>query len=313
MKTVSADFNATTQSEYVRLNLPCSRADLVQQKLGPGDWAWLSDGEIIVGARLAADESYGLVGVPDWDTIIHLDEADAENFVRVGSEMGELMAKDPRSEEDEPRILELMAQYEQFAPPELRISSAGMFSFRRALGLRLMGKPGLAMLEAREARKAMPGDPDVAFVYLDLLRHQDLASAVHEAELMAASSTVQADLLSGCINVLASSAEEAEGEEFESLARRILDWSDRLDRAPDRDEAEPSLLGLADFNRGLILLRLGRQSQGRQVLKRVESLLPVGPLRMEIAVLTTYDDRAREVARRVRDIAGWFPRHPVAA
>ena len=33
---------------------------------------WLSDGEATFGARLAVDEKYGLVGVPDWDTVVNL-------------------------------------------------------------------------------------------------------------------------------------------------------------------------------------------------------------------------------------------------
>ena len=41
-----------------------------------------------------------------------------------------------------------------------------------------MGKLRLALLEAKEARRAQPDDPMVAFLELDLLRLEDLPSAV---------------------------------------------------------------------------------------------------------------------------------------
>ena len=49
MRLISADFNAMTEAGHVRLTLPCSREDILRMSLGPGDWAWLSDGEILVG------------------------------------------------------------------------------------------------------------------------------------------------------------------------------------------------------------------------------------------------------------------------
>jgi hypothetical protein len=74
MRTISADFSAMTESGHVRLELPCSRIDIEREHLAIGDWAWLSDGEVVVWAQLAHDDRYGIVGVPDWDTLVHLDE-----------------------------------------------------------------------------------------------------------------------------------------------------------------------------------------------------------------------------------------------
>jgi hypothetical protein len=224
MKTLSVDFNAMTESDEVHMDLPRTCADIVEQNLGAGDWAWLSDGELIVGAQLKVDQRYGLVGVPDWDTLIHLDELDAENYVRVSAELTERMKKEAGADVDQARMLELMAQLEHFAPSDIPIlRSLGKVSFQRALRLWSMGKLGLALREAKEARKALPQDPDVALLLLNLLRLQDLDSAVAEAETIASSSVVPAELLSGCINVLARCAEEAKAEKFESLSDRILD------------------------------------------------------------------------------------------
>ena len=182
MKHISADFNAMTEGGHVRLTLPCSREDIEREQLRTGDWAWLSDGELVVGAQLAIDDRYGLVGVPDWDTLVHLDEEGADDYDRVGATMNRLLTKDPPSEADEPRILQLLTQYEHVAPPQPRDPSQGTLAFRRALALRQMGKLGLALLEATEAHRARPHDPEVGFVYLELLRLQDLPSAAREAE-----------------------------------------------------------------------------------------------------------------------------------
>ena len=182
MKTMFADFNAMTEAGHVSLSTCGSRADIERTGARSGDWAWLSDGEVIVGAQLALDDHYGLVGVPDWDTLVHLDEEGADDFDRVRDELKHLVTKDPPSMADEPRILELLTQLEHFTPPHLRDTVPGMLVFRRALALRNMGKLGLALLEMREARRVHPDDQEVAFVYLDLLRLEDLPSAFMEAE-----------------------------------------------------------------------------------------------------------------------------------
>ena len=78
-----------------------------------------------------------------------------------------------------------------------------------------MGKLGLALLEMEEARRARPDDPRFVFVYLDLLRLEDLPSAVSEAETIAESPDVPALVLSACINILATQAEQAADDQFE--------------------------------------------------------------------------------------------------
>jgi hypothetical protein len=74
MKTIYADYNAATEDGHVCLTTRGSQEDLERAGVGPGDWVWLSDSEVVVGARLQMDDRYGLVGVPDWDTIAHLDD-----------------------------------------------------------------------------------------------------------------------------------------------------------------------------------------------------------------------------------------------
>jgi tetratricopeptide (TPR) repeat protein len=315
MRIIGADYNAMTEAGHVRLTLPCSQEDISRLGLRAGDWAWLSDGEVIVGAQLAIDDRYGLVGVPDWDTIVPLDEEGADDFERIKATLDLLWTKEPPSAQDEPRILQLVTQLEYAAPPQFWEGGARELpvSFRRAVALSRMGKLGLAVLEAEEARRARPEDPEVAFVYLDLLRQENLPAAVVQADAMAESPDVPALILSACINILAAQAEQAADDQFEPVARRVLAWCQRLDQAPDLDQLGPSLVALSDFNRGFVLLRAGRISRARQAFERAQQIYPVGPMLDEVTGLQTYDRHAREVARRVRTIAEQFPTKPVAA
>ncbi|MFI5459228.1 MAG: tetratricopeptide repeat protein [Isosphaerales bacterium] len=314
MKPIFADYNAATESGDLRLNFSASQKDIATAHLHPGDWAWLCDGEVMVGAQLAIDDRYGVVGVPDWDTIVHLDDEGADDFDRVRDELKPLVTKEPPSMEDEPRILELLTQLEYFAPPHLRDSLPEMLVFRRALALRHMGKLGLALLDMEAARGEHPDDPEVAFVYLDLLRIEDLPSAVAEAETITGSPGVPALVLSACINILATQAEQTPDEQFESIAERVLALCRRFDQAPDLDQAGLSLEALSYFNRGIVHLRAGRISQARRAFERAHEIYPVGPMLDQLARLQTYDHHAREVARSVREIAErWVPTTTVAA
>jgi hypothetical protein len=313
MKMIFADYNAATEAGHLCLTTRGARADIERLGARPGDWAWLSDSEVVVGAQLAVDDRYGLVGIPDWDTLVHLDDEGADDFNCVSAELNPLLTKESPSDADEPRVFQLLTQLEHAAPPHIRDASPGMLAFRRALALRQMGKLGLALLEAEDARRARPDDPDVLFVYLDLLRLEDLPSAAAEAEIIAESPGVSSPVLSACINILATWAEQAADEQFEPMAQRVIAWCRRLDRAPDLDLAGPSLVALSYFNRGFVLLRAGRISQARQAFERSRQIYPVGPWLDEAAGLQTYDRHAREVARQVRTIAEQYPPKPVAA
>jgi hypothetical protein len=313
MKTVFADYNAMTESGHLRLSFRASQEDIAKSHLRPGDWTWLSDGEVMIGAQLAIDDRYGLVGEPDWETLAHLDEEGASDFDRVSTELNALVASGPPRIEDEPRILELYVQLEQIAPPAFRDANPGLFDFRRALALRNMEKLGLALLEAREARRARPDDPLVLFVYLDLLGREDLRSAVSEAASIARSPDVPALVLSACINILATQAEHASDDQFETISQQVLALCRQFDQAPDLEQAEPSLVALSYFNRGFIHLRAGRVTEARQAFERAQQIYPEGPMLSELSGLQTYDQHAREVARSVRTIAEQFPKSPIAA
>jgi hypothetical protein len=314
VKTIYADYNAMTEAGYACLTTIGSREDILRLGLRPGDWAWLSDTEIVVGAQLAIDDYYGLVGVPDWGTLAHLDDEGADDFHHITAELIPLLNSEPPSSGDEPRILELLVQLEHVTrPPNLEQDLPENLAFRRALALRQMGKLGLALLEIRDALRARPDHAEVVFVYLDLLRLEDLPSAVSEARSIAESPDVAAPVLSACINILATQAEQVSDDQFDAIAQQVLDWCRRFDQAPDLDSAGPSLVALSDFNRGLVHLRAGRISLARKSFESAQQHYPVGPMLYQVGRLQTYDRHAREVASHVRTIAEQFPMSPVAA
>src|SRR4051812_22641193 len=122
MATVFGDFNAMTEAGHVRLNCRGSLDDLQRAGVRPGDAVWLSDGEVVVGARVDVDPHYGLVGVPDWDTLVHRDEKSARALPRLWAELQSLLQKQRpgQSVEQEERIFRLLTILEATAPLETR-------------------------------------------------------------------------------------------------------------------------------------------------------------------------------------------------
>lgn len=99
MNTIFADYNAMTEAGHVRLTCRGSEEDIRSRSLRPGDWVWLSDTEVVIAAQLAMDDYYGLVGIPDWDTLIHLDEDDVQDINAVETELERLRQR-PRLSRD---------------------------------------------------------------------------------------------------------------------------------------------------------------------------------------------------------------------
>jgi hypothetical protein len=148
----------------------------------------------------------------------------------------------------------------------------------------------------------------------DLLRLEDLPSAVVEAEAIADAPAVPALVLSACINILASDAEQMPEDQFASRAERVLALCLRYDHAPDVDQAGHSLKALSYLNRGFMHLRARRIPDARHAFERARQIYPVCPMLDQLARLQIYDHHAREVARGVREIAGrWAPTATVAA
>ena len=301
MKTIYADYNAATEDGYLCLTTRGSQEDVERAGVGPGDWVWLSDREVVVGARLQMDDRYGLVGVPDWDTMAHLDEDDVGDYEAALTELRRLFRKPARSPEEESRVLELLTIIEVIAPREVQAGSRpGYLPYRRAASLALIGKPELALREIQEARALDPGHPNNNRLFLQILRRIDLPRAGREAEALASVPEVSASLLAECVNVIATQADELPDADFEPVGRRILDWSERFEHATGRERVSASTLALLQFNRGMALLRLGRDEAAREALRLAHAVDPIFSGIDEAVGLTSYDQHARDLAARVR-------------
>jgi hypothetical protein len=299
MNIIFADFNAMTEAGSVCLTTQGSSRDIERDGLKPGDWAWLSDGDLLVGARLDDDPYHGLVGRPRWETLVHFDDEDASDFHRVWNEFQTLLQSSTRSVEDEVRLFQLLAQFDRFAPEAQKIEP-GQLAFRRAAALYGCHQFELALIEIDEARKARPNSTIQDFLLLEILRRTSFDRAVREAEALASSETATAPLLAAVINILAIQAETLPGDEFPAFGKHILGLCDRFDRAPGRNLIPASLLSLVQFNRGMLLLQLERTGEAKQALELAKRIAPLDHYFDEATQLVKHDEYARRIAEKVR-------------
>lgn len=300
MKTIYADYNAMTERGHICLTCLGSQEAVRKAKFGVGDWAWLSDGEVIVGARLENDPKYGLVGAPDWDTIVHLDDETDQDPNQLAEEFQHLNTLNSRSFQDDARIFQILTRLETFIPPAGgEAVQPGYFAMRRAGVLRDMGKMELALVEFEDGRQASPADQDILFSYLEHLRQIDLDRAAREAEIEAEKPGAGAKILAACINVWSSLSEEVSDEQFQSMSRRILEWADRFEQADGRLGVSASVAALAHFNRGMVLLRLGQIAEAHRWLERAHQADPDNEHINEATRLETYNEHARVIASQL--------------
>jgi tetratricopeptide (TPR) repeat protein len=300
MRVIPADYNATTEAGHLRLGFGDSRAALRAAGKQVGDHVWLSDGEVLVGATLARDDA-GLVGIPDWETIVHLDDDEARDVNRVWTELQTLLSRPTRSAGDEARAFELLTQFDHFGPSDFRALNRAALASGRATALLSMGKPELALVEILEARATGPVNPSADCLYLALVRQTAPERAVREALALVHEAGISADVLAVAINILAERAENFPDDQFAPAARETLELCDRFERAPGRPNVAASLLSLVHFNRGMILLKLGRQDEARRALELAHAIEPSDETLDEATRLDIHDEHARKkLAERVR-------------
>ena len=313
MRTIAADFNAMTESGHLRLGSRGSREDLRDQAVHVGDWMWLSDGEVVVGAQLASDDRYGLVGIPRWKTLVHLDDFDPANRSDISSDILELIgsfSQQPDQDQDDwMQELQTLMIADTYAPKSLRHGLGHDFFARRLADvLESLGEPALALVEYREAMKARPGDPNLEWFYLDLLRETDPDRAVEEA-LRADRAEANAKILAACINILSEAADRASDDEFQATGPQILDRIARFDRAPGRDNVPAWLLMNVRLHEGMTLLRLGRLEECRNALQLAAAINSKGWATQEALPL-----ESERLGDYIREIAAMIPkRHKIHA
>ena len=302
MKTIFADFNAMTETEKIRLTCSGSEVDIRLAGAQPGDRVWLSDGEVLVGARLETDPAYGLVGIPAWETMVHLDDVDAASFPQLWSELREVLQRPGQSTETEEKVFRLLTLFEQIAPPAMKtIVPPGYLALRRAGALYFLGQYGMALHEVEVALRERPNDPDFVYFYLELMLREDPDKAANRASTEAEKPDVTAPALAACIDIFAAASEQVPDQAFTPVGHQILEWADRFEAAPGRDRVRASVLASVQFNRGLILLRLGQIHEAQATLRLAHATDPKEQIFDEASRLDAFDDRARRITARFRE------------
>jgi hypothetical protein len=120
MNTIQADFNAMNEEERVWLDTIAARRSIEQAGIRPGDWAWLTDGELFVGAQVVEEAPGRLLGVPAWETLVYLEDEEGRDFGQVFAELEGLLATDPASRADQRRLLQLVTWFDLLAPSVVR-------------------------------------------------------------------------------------------------------------------------------------------------------------------------------------------------
>jgi hypothetical protein len=299
MTTIHADFNALTEDRSICLTTRGSQDDIRKYQIHPGDWVWLSDGELVVGARVADDPRYHLVGIPSWETMV--DFGDSTDALACFHELQALTQRSSiHTRAEWRRIFELSLQFEQSAPRQWLELSPGYQSYRRAVSLDFLGEPNLALLEIEAARAARPGEPNFEFFYLDLMRRVSPERAVVESEQLSSADDAGALVLVAAINILATHTEELPDDQFDAIGRRVLNLFERFENAPGRERISASLLSLVHFNRGLILLRSKQGVEARRSFELAQAIDPLDSSLDEAAHLVAYGEKAKEIASLVR-------------
>ena len=301
MNVVPADYNAATVSGALPLDFRDSKRVLSELNVHPGDWVWASDGEVLVGAQLEGEWDSGLVAIPRWETLVHLDDYQTSDFPRVWQELQQALQQPGRSVEEETRVFQLLMVFDAIAPPHIKAAvPPGYLSLRMAGALHFLGEPGLALVAIEDALRDRPDDPDVLFFYLETLRRTDVARAEREAQSWAARDDASAPVLAACINIWSAAADRLSDHEFAAVAAQVLGWMDHFERAPGRDRVRASVLAQVQFNRGLLMLRSGRSGEALDALNLAHATDPVEPSLDQARHLHQFDEKARELARSFR-------------
>ena len=300
MRIISADFNARTESGHLRLNSRGAQEDLRDQGVQVGDWMWLSDGELVIGAQLAFDDRYGIVGVPRWNTLVHLDD-ELGDFQSVRKQFFELLQYPHPDMAYVSRLFQLSTILEIMEPPSEKGQSSESYATRRVGALLLIDEPELALVDINEALAAQPGEPGVIYTYLETLKLVDLDRAASEAADRAQREDTPALVLAACINVESKAADRLSNEDFGAAGLRILSWINRFEGAFDPKSMPAPIRAQVLFNLGLTLLRLGRVEQARHALGLAHAIDPSEPAIDEALGLDSFNDRARDIAARLRE------------
>ena len=299
MKPIFADFNALTEAEHIRLTTRGSQDDLRSAGTQPGDWIWLSDGELEVGAQVATDPREILIGIPSWETLVDFESESHSNPASILSEFKKLLLHTPnRSRVDEHRLLTLLSVIER--TPSLRSAwQPGHLSYLRACRLLALGQLQLARCSIEEAIELDSSRSNYALIHLDILRRIDPHAALEQADRLVENGRADAKILATCMILASMYSDSLKDHELEPIRERLQNWLPRFEQAPDFDSVHAQLRASLWISLGLLTLRLGHVEQSHDYFQLARQLDPDDLDLQKAERLTTYNQDAKDFAERI--------------
>ena len=303
MNVIPVDYNAATPAGSLRLDFEDTQQALAAIHAHAGDWVWVSDREVLVGAQLETDPEYGLVAVPRWRTIVHLDDYREFDYPSLVRQLGQVLDYDRWNSHKATEVFRLIIVFNQIVPAHVQqerdVPTGEIFSVA-ANALKILGELPLALTLFNLALSERPHDPYLHLVYLIHLCVVNPVRAEEEAWSRLKDRETHAAILAGCISILSSTADQLTDADFAMAAPAILNSIDRFNHAPGRDRIRPAVLALVRVHHGLILLRLNRPTEAHAAFDQAYEINPNEPRFDAARHLTTFDDSARDLAARFR-------------
>jgi len=268
---IEVDLNARTPDDRVRLNTRGAQRSLRDQAVKPGDWLWLRDGTIRVGAQI---EGVGdqLLARPAWETLEEeiWPDSVSPNPVQV-QEMFQhfrhLLAQTPKNYR---AILKLLTTVERYAPDR------GHIAYLRSRALGALGHPRLALSALGEAMGREPDRPAFVHQYFVLLSEIDRARAFEEAGRIGnlISSVLVVAAFAHVVNAFVRTLGPGKTERID---RQLLERTETFKSAPDAEKAPSSAVAMIHLARGYAHIRLGQKELGIREFGMAVAAKPADP------------------------------------
>jgi len=284
MVAIYADFNARTASDRIRLDPAGSIESLRENPVREGDWLWLSDNDLRVGAQIERQGNEYLAR-PAWETLEDIAAAGQMNPAELQAGVARLRELLEAPEKDYKRILRLLPVAERVLP------NKGFAAYQRSRAMHAFGYPGLALAAVEDALGLEPNHPGFLHHKLQLLSELDLDRAVHEAERLVALDTTPAIVLVGCAQVLALEARRTQSEAAKELDRRIISLADRIEASQDVGTLPPSARSLALTLRGFAHSHLGEKEPAVSAFNKAVEAYPLSPGALACRGMEAYPSR----------------------
>jgi tetratricopeptide (TPR) repeat protein len=265
---IHVDLNARTENDRVRLSTRTAAQSLKGHSLQPGEWVWLTDDELRVGAQIETANGQ-FFARPEWKTrleIVTHEDVSHERVLAARTELERLvLSGDLRANAEE--ILRVL-------PVARRTlgDSAGWYFEAQALAA--LGFFDLALLSAREAVAADPSNPRWTWLELNVRRRISLDDSLIAARTAASAFPRSAIILETFAQILSERARVTPSPRQAQICLEVLDATASMDMDPPGLDPHPIAFGSLRIMRGFALQRLGRMEEAA---REFESAVQVNP------------------------------------